>query len=261
MKTLPSPQRLGGLSLLVLCLYVSLVSPTNHRKLTSPFAWRFYLTENYTSTFGLGGQFGPPYTQNHLLGTADCPTVGCQFPIYINFTDFRGRPHGRWTIICFLYDQTRTDCKTQWCVQNVGCPWSVCNMHGIPPPTTPLSDPSERLFKTSQGLTISIPDPWDPRWTSPVKGAMYGQWNDPWPSSHIYIWRSYVQVQTKVHAEIQHQETILTNQITSHSFSWLNLLRGGIQLANLTGIGNLSACLLCATLGRPRSQLSPSLAL
>lgn len=124
-------------------------------------------------------------------------------------------------------------------------------MHGIPPPTTPLSDPSERLFKTSQGLTISIPDPWDPRWTSPVKGAMYGQWNDPWPSSHIYIWRSYVQVQTKVHAEIQHQETILTNQITSHSFSWLNLLRGGIQLANLTGIGNLSACLLCATLGRP----------
>lgn len=111
-----------------------------------------------------------------------------------------------------------------------------------------------RFFKTETGFTLSIPDPWDSRWTSPVKGAMYNSRHNPWPSSHIYIWRTYVQVQTTLQADIQHQKTVLKNQIASpalHPFSWLTILREGIQLANLTGIGNLSACLLCATLGRP----------
>nr|XP_042117054.1 endogenous retrovirus group FC1 Env polyprotein [Peromyscus maniculatus bairdii] len=42
-------------------------------------------------------------------------------------------------------------------------------------------------------------------------------------------------------------------QISSPSspFSWLSLLREGLMFANVTGIGNLSSCFLCAALERP----------
>uniref|UniRef100_A0A673TS38 Uncharacterized protein n=1 Tax=Suricata suricatta TaxID=37032 RepID=A0A673TS38_SURSU len=34
-------------------------------------------------------------------------------------------------------------------------------------------------------------------------------------------------------------------------FSWLSLLREGLSIINATGLGNISACFLCAALGRP----------
>jgi hypothetical protein len=38
---------------------------------------------------------------------------------------------------------------------------------------------------------------------------------------------------------------------THHPFSWLSLLREGLILANITGLGNVSACFLCAALVLP----------
>ncbi|XP_060054980.1 ERV-BabFcenv provirus ancestral Env polyprotein-like [Erinaceus europaeus] len=84
---------------------------------------------------------------------------------------------------------------------------------------------------------------------------MYITKDETWPSSRIYIWRALVQVQTTLHAEIQTHEKELNTQLsvlsTHHPFSWLSLLREGLVLANITGLGNVSACFLCAVLGRP----------
>jgi hypothetical protein len=44
---------------------------------------------------------------------------------------------------------------------------------------------------------------------------------------------------------------------TPHPFSWLSLLREGLILASITGLGNVSACFLCAALGCPPSTAVP----
>ena len=84
---------------------------------------------------------------------------------------------------------------------------------------------------------------------------MYMTSGTKWPSSRLYLWRSLVQIQTTLHANIQKQETELNKQLStltsSRPFSWLSLLREGLLLANATGLGNLSACFFCATLGQP----------
>lgn len=89
----------------------------------------------------------------------------------------------------------------------------------------------------------------------PVKGAMYVTRDTTWPSSYVCIWRSLVQVQATIHAEIQEQEKELNAQLTSlsswHPFSWLSLLREGLMITTITGLGHVSACFLCAVLGRP----------
>ena len=54
---------------------------------------------------------------------------------------------------------------------------------------------------------------------------------------------------------MQNKEKELSIQLstlsTHHPFSWLSLLREGLILTNITGLGNVSACFLCAALGHP----------
>ena len=61
--------------------------------------------------------------------------------------------------------------------------------------------------------------------------------------------------------EIQNKERELSTQLstlsTHHPFSWLSLLREGLILANITGLGNVSACFLCAALGHPPLTVVP----
>lgn len=84
---------------------------------------------------------------------------------------------------------------------------------------------------------------------------MYRTRGSTFPSSRIYVWHSLVQVQTTLYAEVQIKEKELSTQLstlsTHHPFSWLSLLREGLILANITGLGNVSACFLCAALGYP----------
>jgi hypothetical protein len=84
---------------------------------------------------------------------------------------------------------------------------------------------------------------------------MYRTRGSTWPSSRIYVWHSLVQVQTTLYAEVQIKEKELSTQLstlsTHHPFSWLSLLREGLILVNITGLGNVSACFICAALGRP----------
>ncbi|XP_028745114.1 endogenous retrovirus group FC1 Env polyprotein [Peromyscus leucopus] len=82
---------------------------------------------------------------------------------------------------------------------------------------------------------------------------MYTARTATWPSSRLYIWRSYVQVQLRSIIISLHKKKKLMTQISSPSspFSCLFLLREGLMFANVTGIGNLSSCFLCAALGRP----------
>lgn len=64
-----------------------------------------------------------------------------------------------------------------------------------------------------------------------------------WPSSCDCIWPSLVQVQTTILAEIQEQEKELNAPLTSlssrHPFSWLSLLREGLVIANIAGLGHV----------------------
>ena len=84
---------------------------------------------------------------------------------------------------------------------------------------------------------------------------MYLTSGTTWPSSRLFLWRSLVQIQTTLHAAIQNQERELNVQLSTltptRPFSWLSLLREGLEITNATGLGNLSAGFFCAALGRP----------
>uniref|UniRef100_A0A8I3ZZZ7 Uncharacterized protein n=1 Tax=Callithrix jacchus TaxID=9483 RepID=A0A8I3ZZZ7_CALJA len=73
-----------------------------------------------------------------------------------------------------------------------------------------------------------------------------------YPSSHLYIWQAYVRTVHQVHSDISLQEKSLNDQLQSHSppFSWLTFLQEGIKLANLSGLTDLTSCLMCAFLGQ-----------
>ncbi|KAK2113245.1 hypothetical protein P7K49_007511 [Saguinus oedipus] len=73
-----------------------------------------------------------------------------------------------------------------------------CRMH------VPVKSPTRSLFQIfpdidDEGNTIIgstqysllIPDPWDNRWKSPQKAALYEYIDTRYPSSHLYIWREY----------------------------------------------------------------------
>lgn len=220
---------------------------------TSPFAWRFFLTENWTN-------YAQTEQKGYVLGTADCPPGGCSTPIHLNFTDFKHQPGKAAPAICFLFDQTLSYCNNSWVEQSVGCPYRSCKIHTVKILKTSESLSSQtwqshNFFKTTSGYTWVIWDPWDSRWTSQQKGAMYLTSGTTWPSSRLFLWRSLVQIQTTLHAAIQNQERELNVQLSTltptRPFSWLSLLREGLEIANATGLGNLSACFFCAALGRP----------
>lgn len=60
------------------------VMPSGSQKLlsaSSPFAWSFFMAENYTNQ-------AKTQSYGHLLATADWPPKGCQQPILLKFTGF-----------------------------------------------------------------------------------------------------------------------------------------------------------------------------
>ena len=77
------------------------------------------------------------------------------------------------------------------------------------------------------------------------------------PSSKIYIWRSFVQVQSAVSPNILNTEQELNSQLSispsTHQFSWISLLREVLMLFSVTRLGNLSSSFfflyVCAMLG------------
>nr|XP_012316947.1 endogenous retrovirus group FC1 Env polyprotein-like [Aotus nancymaae]XP_012316955.1 endogenous retrovirus group FC1 Env polyprotein-like [Aotus nancymaae]XP_012316963.1 endogenous retrovirus group FC1 Env polyprotein-like [Aotus nancymaae]XP_012316967.1 endogenous retrovirus group FC1 Env polyprotein-like [Aotus nancymaae]XP_021524246.1 endogenous retrovirus group FC1 Env polyprotein-like [Aotus nancymaae] len=245
------PPHVGRLFLLALCL-------SNLPGLSSrtPYIWRFYLTENYTKTAFICNT--PPYSHNHLLTTSDCPSTGCSAPIYLNFTRFNNIQYSA-PLLCFHYDQQGA-CKTSSWRSCMGCSWGSCSTH---PATKELAHPSrlkiipdiDREGNTKIGSTrfsLIIPDPWNSRWTSPQKASVYETSTTSYPSSHLYVWRTYERTAHQVHTVISQQEQTLTAHLQPHSspFSWLTFLKEGIALANLSGLTNLTSCLMCASLGQ-----------
>lgn len=104
----------------------------------------------------------------------------------------------------------------------------------------------------STRYSLLIPDPWDNRWKSPQKAALYEYIDTRYPSSHLYIWREYVRTAHRIHSAINQQEQSLNSQLQPHSspFSWLTFLKEGIKLANVSGLTDLTSCLMCASLGQ-----------
>ena len=95
-----------------------------------------------------------------------------------------------------------------------------------------------------------------------LKGAMYMSRKESLPCSKIYIWSSLVQVQSVVYSHILNAERELNSQLSvspaTHPFSWISLLREGLMLVNVSGLGKLSSCLLCAMLGHLPLVAGPS---
>nr|XP_045015988.1 putative endogenous retrovirus group FC1 Env polyprotein [Jaculus jaculus] len=170
---------------------------------TSPLAWRFYLTENWT-TYDQTKQFG------HILATADYPPTGCAKPILLNFTDFKHHPNKVAPILYFLFDQKHDKCKTHYIEESVRCPWHWCTIWSASVPAegqilgTGWS--GHKFWHTDSGYSLIIWDAWDSCWTSMVQGAMYMNKIQNWPFCKIYIWHSYVQVQSKVYSNILQAE-------------------------------------------------------
>nr|XP_054114110.1 endogenous retrovirus group FC1 member 1 Env polyprotein-like [Callithrix jacchus] len=241
--------------LFLLALYLSnLPGPSSH----TPYRWRFFLTENYTKTTFICNT--PPYSHNHLLATSDCPAAGCQRAIYLNFTKFHNI-HTDIPLMCFNHDQPSGACNNTPWRSCMGCTWMNCRLHIAVKSTVPAQsqlkiipdiDEEGNTIIGSTRYSILIPDPWDNRWKSPQKAAVYDHKDTKYPSSHLYIWRAYVRTVHQVHSDISLQEKSLNDQLQPHSspFSWLTFLQEGIKLANLSGLTDLTSCLMCAFLGQ-----------
>uniref|UniRef100_A0A5F8AKC7 Uncharacterized protein n=1 Tax=Macaca mulatta TaxID=9544 RepID=A0A5F8AKC7_MACMU len=227
---------MSSLPMLLCLMHLTLLTaaPSN------PYVWRFWLYENKTHP-------GETPQAGKLLASADCPPSGCNTIVYLNFTRFQIAQPAT-PMICFEYDQTEYNCKNYWWHQSAGCPYSYCKTHSV---RYWRERQGWYFYKTESPVTYTwiIRDPWDSRWTTPQHGGVYYSSTSTWPSSHLYLWRSLVQIQPLIHTQIHRQETKLSQDL--QPFSWLTLLREGLAFANLTGLGDLSSCFMCATLGRP----------
>uniref|UniRef100_A0A5F8AS16 Envelope polyprotein n=1 Tax=Macaca mulatta TaxID=9544 RepID=A0A5F8AS16_MACMU len=111
---------------------------------------------------------------------------------------------------------------------------------------------------------LNIKDPWDSRWVDGVKGGLYGNsiW-DSYPTATLLIKRTLVQqkslpkniqVLQNLTSVIISQEQNLQEQLNPPNkkdpFSWLKLVRQGLNLTQTANITNLSHCFLCAALER-----------
>uniref|UniRef100_A0A8D2FTT7 Uncharacterized protein n=1 Tax=Theropithecus gelada TaxID=9565 RepID=A0A8D2FTT7_THEGE len=199
-----------------------------------------------------------------MQGTADCPPLGCQQAIYLNFTLSSLTPGYR-PALCFLYDQTHYNCWNYWQEANVGCPYSYCNIHqlgwtggGLQMTTSIFTQD-----KNTKKYRLLIKDPWDSRWASGVKGGLYSTVSSSYPTATIRVIRPYVQqiqfpktVQAlqNLTTVIQQRKQKLQEQLNPPNnkdpFSWLALIRLGLNLSQAAGLKNLSQCFLCATLGK-----------
>uniref|UniRef100_A0A7N9D1H4 Uncharacterized protein n=1 Tax=Macaca fascicularis TaxID=9541 RepID=A0A7N9D1H4_MACFA len=208
---------MSSLPMLLCLMHLTLLAtaPSN------PYVWRFWLYENKTHP-------GETPQAGKLLASADCPPSGCNTIVYLNFTRFQiAQP--AIPMICFEYDQTEYNCKNYWWHQSAGCPYSYCKTHSV------------RYWRERQGwyfyqtespvtYTWIIRDPWDSRWTTPQHRGVYYSSTSTWPSSHLYLWRSLVQIQPLIHTQIHRQETKLSQDL--QPFSWLTLLQEGLAFAN-----------------------------
>lgn len=236
------------------------------------YVWRFYVTENYTKTNFICNT--PPYSHGHLLASSDCPRSGCSTTIYLNFTKFNNIREPD-PLLCFTHDQ-QGRCSTSSWRNCMGCTWGSCKTHrataNLQHPSVlkivPQKDTEGNIQGQATAFSLVIRDPWDAKWTSPQKAAVY-EVNPLWrpttyayPASHLFIWRAYELTSThKIHSEIQNNEQTLTKQISPEdpTFSWLGLLREGLRLANASGLTNLTSCLMCAALGQTPLMAVPLL--
>ncbi|XP_026987122.1 endogenous retrovirus group FC1 Env polyprotein [Sagmatias obliquidens] len=259
----PQLQRLGrpnrwvpqdyGLSVTLSLLLLLLLPPRTHQM----SLWRFHVH----GTWQAKGR-----THTRVLGTGDCQPDGCQalVTVQIPISNIEGVPLG-WSTpaVCFTYDQTRDYCQW-WDETYGGCPYHSCNIHVAKLDTRSSLQQSHLLTTNGKGqLFINIKDPWDTRWVKGVQGKIYRWATDAYPVGSIRVFRSYVRVIPEIIQHLSEQATMVqeTEQALERQlphpdhktdpFSWLALIRQGVQMLNHTGIGNISDCFLCASLGRP----------
>jgi hypothetical protein len=227
------------LSTILLCQWVTMINTAN-RGITSPFAWHFFMTENYTKN-------AKTKNQGYLLATADCPPTGRRNPI--KFYRYYGLTGETSPALCFLYDQFHSYCKKEWIEESVGCPYHSCRIHivkSLRRSEVILQQPykSHNFFPFCQRLYLghmgSLGFQMD---FACERTKRQKTKHSTWPSRQLYNWRSLAVVQTTLHAEIHNKEKELSIQVstlsTHHPFSWISLLREGLILANITGLRNV----------------------
>ncbi|KAL0610406.1 Endogenous retrovirus group FC1 Env polyprotein [Plecturocebus cupreus] len=233
-------------------LVVLLVTPL---KANPYYVWRFYLQESWTEG---------PTTKTQYLAQTDCQPAGCQSAIKLEF--LKSKSHSiknSWNNfgLCFLYDQTNKDCL-KWNTTYGGCPYASCVIHKTF--RTDTSPKSNMLSADNQGkVSLTIHDPWDHRWEKGTAGKIYSWFQSSHPSGTWLIYRSYThtlpvgidQLNSLSHT-IEQTGTTLTNQLrpsgsTPQPFSWITLVRQGVNMLGLTEAKNFTDCFLCASLNQP----------
>ncbi|XP_048668122.1 endogenous retrovirus group FC1 Env polyprotein-like isoform X1 [Marmota marmota marmota] len=227
----PNSRFLTNPLLLLLIMNFSQASIPTHR-------WRFYIQ----ATWHQDGT-----TRSQFMGQGDCPSTGCNRAVTLNITGFNRATssHLCAAMLCFISDQTEESCK-RWPDTYGGCPYNSCKKRFLDKP----------CYEKRAHTKLTIWDPWDPKWASGVDGKFYSWGFAQLPSASIRIWRTYVQVFPQIHITIQGPEKELQYQLDAVAhpkadpFSWMVLIRQGLQLLNLSKVSNISDCFLCAGLDR-----------
>ncbi|XP_023095081.2 endogenous retrovirus group FC1 Env polyprotein [Felis catus] len=211
------------------------------------YRWVFYLSETFNG-------------HTSIISSILCPIVGCQNQVTFKFPSFNTLQASMCITpaICFLYDQTDKICSQTSPNQYGGCPYHYYNIHWLK--LYCFTGPRTGHFCLKNGnFTLTVPDPWDTRWQTGIKGKLYQNSHFSNPISSLTIFRtnepsmspslSNLKDVTQVMMDQEDQlNTQLQTPPAQHPFSWLTLIRQGAILLNHSGLTNLSHCFLCASL-------------
>ncbi|XP_066122610.1 endogenous retrovirus group FC1 Env polyprotein [Saccopteryx bilineata] len=181
--------------------------------------------------------------ETFLLAQANCSLQGCQEKISLTlpWKNFHPPLYSP-PYLCIPDLQTKPSCKDK-CTD--GQFFKDCL--------------SLQLTASANPWIFDIWDPWDNKWVKPYLIYLYLS-NFGLPDRKLKIYRKWVREKTpsKVLEELTNSiltyEDELKTQASdpySQPFSWIGLIKQGIQVLNLTSVYNISHCFLCAFLNKP----------
>jgi hypothetical protein len=197
----------------------------------------------------------------YLIGSRNCPTMGCNKPLTLNFTtSFLNKVFGGNALfLCFMFDQTKSYCRegARWAEEYGGCPYWQRKIHWII--RKPESPPGNTLevYYDDPKCHLTIPDPWHDRWATGVIAKGYAHGTASYPSTTFKIRRDYEQMVPMILGVLKDQakaikeaENSLQNKTHRDPISWLSLVQKGANLLSRSGLANVTKCFLCAALSR-----------
>ena len=165
-----------------------------------PIGGLFYLSETFNG-------------HSSIISSTPCPIVGCLNQVTFKFPSFNTlQASTRITpAICFLYDQTDKICSQTSPNQYGGCPYHYCNIHWLN--LYCFTGPRTVCFCLKNGnFTLTVPDPWDTRWQTGIKGKLYQNSHFSNPISSLTIYRTYEPSMSPSLSNLKDLTQVITDQ-------------------------------------------------